>query len=425
MTRSSMTGSSTTRRAMIAATVKESFVRDQTLKAAGAAPVFLSALAILAGTAFAEFSPLSVHPEGYGMPIATMGSRERALGEAGAASATAGGFHAANPARSAFHEKTVFTASLENDVDWLSDGNSTARMTTGAFPNLATLVKTRGFGTFGAYYQQTHLRNFEVRLPASGDAPASGYLAEGGLYALGLSWGYAVRPWVAVGVSQNLVLGRDRFIRDVDFSTAAPETEALSDTAIETSSTGHYPSLSLMFRLPRNFDLALAYSHSTRLEVDRSRGTSFQGSDPISDTISDLPKTVTIAAAWRPDRRQTAVFDLRYEHWTGEDPLNPAWQVGAGYEYRDSESPFDGLLKRTAWRAGAGYKVHYLREVPEIYATAGFGLPLGPRGHQLDFAAKYGHRRWESGTLFTEDYVKLSATVVGVSVWGQPARRRR
>src|SRR5690606_25582034 len=65
---------------------------------ARAVPAFLSAVALLAGAAFAEFSPLSIHPEGFGMPIAGMGSRERALGEAGAASATAGGFHAANPA---------------------------------------------------------------------------------------------------------------------------------------------------------------------------------------------------------------------------------------------------------------------------------------------------------------------------------------
>lgn len=393
---------------------------------ARAVPAFLSAVALLAGAAFAEFSPLSIHPEGFGMPIAGMGSRERALGEAGAASATAGGFHAANPARSGFHEKTVFTASLENDVDWLGDGSSTARMSTSAFPNLATLVKTRNFGTFGAYYQQTHLRNFEVRLPASGDVPASGYLAEGGLYTLGLSWGYAVRPWIAVGVSQNLVLGRDRYIRTADFSgIALPEAEPFADTSIETSSTGYYPALSVMLRLPRNLDLALGYSHSARLDVDRTRATSSQGSDPIGDTIAELPKVVTLGVAWRPDRRQTAVLDLAYEHWTGEGPLNPAWRIGAGYEYRASESPFDGLWKRTAWRAGAGYKRLYLRETPEVYATAGFGLPLGPRGHQLDFAVKYGHRQWESGTLFTEDYVKLSATVVGTSVWGQPARRRR
>jgi hypothetical protein len=381
---------------------------------------------MLAGSVFAEFSPLSIHPEGFGMPVAPMGARERALGEAGMASITAGGFFPGNPARSAFHEKTVFTATLEGDVDWLRDDVSSTRASTGGFPNLATLVKTKTFGTFGAYYQQTFLRNFEVRMARSGDTAATSYVAEGGVYTLGASWGYAVRPWLALGVAQNLVLSRDRYIRPADFSDVAPpEAENLADTTLETNAVGAYPTLSMMLRLPRNLDLALAYSHSARLDVSRSRSTNHLGSDPVADTTAELPKTLSIGASWRPDRRQTAVFDLVYEDWTDSRLLNPAWSVGAGYEFRASMSPFDGLIKRTAWRAGAGYKMLYLREVPEVYATAGFGMPLGPRGHQLDFAMKYGHRRFDGNTFFTEDYVKLSASVVGVSVWGQPARRRR
>jgi hypothetical protein len=385
------------------------------------------ALVILPPTsALAEFSPLSIHPEGFGMPVAPMGARERAMGEAGMASAPAGGFFLSNPARSAFHDKTVFTATLENDVDWLRDDNSSARMSSGAFPGLATLVKTKNFGTFGAYYQQTYLRNFETRLQRSGDTSASGYVAEGGLYTLGASWGIAVRPWLSVGIAQNLVLGRDRYIRPVNFGDEAPpEAEDLADTTLETSAVGAYPTLSVMFRLPRNLDLALGYSHSADLDVSRSRTTNSQGSDGLADTTMKLPQTFSVGAAWRPDRRQTAVFDFVYENWDDTGLLNPAWSAGAGYEFRASQNPFDGLLKRTAWRAGAGYKMLYLREVPEVYATAGFGMPLGPRGHQLDFSLKYGHRRYDGNTFFSEDYLKVSASVVGVSVWGQPARKRR
>jgi hypothetical protein len=383
--------------------------------------------ALLAAAAHAEFSPLSVHPEGFGMPVAPMGARERALGEAGMASIPlGGGFYPSNPARTAFNDKTVFTATLENDVDWLRDDASSTRQTTGAFPSLATLVKTKTFGTFGAYYQQAFQRNFEARMARSGDSATTGYIAEGGLYTLGASWGYAIRPWLSVGVAENLVLGRDRYIRSTDFTGTAPaEAEDLADTTLETSAVGSYPTISVMVRLPRNLDLALAYSHSASLDVERSRSTTYQGSDPVADTTADLPQTVSFGASWRPDKRQTAIFDVVYENWTDTRLLNPAWSVGAGYEFRASQSAFDGLLKRTAWRAGAGYKMLYLREVPEVYATAGFGMPLGLRGHQLDFAVKYGHRSLESGTLFTEDYVKLSASVVGVSVWGQPARRRR
>lgn len=386
-----------------------------------------SFLALLsAETAFAEFSPLSVHPEGFGMPLAQMGSRERAMGEGGLAAISGRGFFLPNISRSAFHDKTVFIATLENDADWIRDDDASARMASGAFPNLATLIKTKNFGTFGAYYQQSHMRNFEVRVARSSDSPEASYLAEGGLYVLGISWAYAVQPWLALGVSQNLALGRDRFIRPVDFSGTAPaEAEDMADTALEASSQGSYPALSLTLRLPKNFDLALSYTHSAELAVERRRSTNNQGSDPLSDTIAKLPQVFAAGAAWRPDRRQTAVLDVFYENWTSAGVVNPAWQVSTGYEYRDSENPFDGLLKRTAWRAGAGYKVHYLREVPEIFATAGFGMPLGPRGHQLDIALKYGHRSFDGNTFFAEDYVKLSASVVGVGVWGQPVRKRR
>jgi hypothetical protein len=383
-------------------------------------------LTIAAGSAFAEFSPLSIHPEGFGMPIAQMGSRERALGEGGLAAVTGKGFLLTNVSRSAFHDKTVFIATLENDADWLRDENSATRISTGAFPTLATLIKSKTFGTFGAYYQQSHLRNFEVRVPATADAPEAGYVAEGGVYVLGVSWAYAPLPWLALGVSQNLALSRDRYIRPVNFDGVAPdEAENMTDTSLESSGQGTYPSVSATFRLPQNIDLALSYSHSTTMDVSRARHTNNQGSDALPDTTAELPQSIGIGAAWKPDSRQTAVLDVFYDNWTGGGNLNPAWQVSGGYEYRGTENPFDGLLKRTAWRLGGGYKVLYLREVPEVFATAGFGMPLGPRGHQLDFAIKYGHRSFDGNTLFTEDYVKLSASVVGVSVWGQPVRKRR
>jgi len=384
-------------------------------------------LTVLAATAaLAEFSPLSIHPEGLGMPVAPMGSREKAMGEGGMAAVSPRGFYLPNVSRSAYHDKTVFLASLEYDVDWLRDDASSTRQTTGGFPTLGTLIKTKAFGTFGAYYQQTHMRNFEVRAPRTATQPEASYIAEGGQYVFGVSWGYSPVSWLAVGVSQNLTLGRSRTLRPADFDGVAPqEADDLSDTALETSSQGSYPAVSLTVRLPRNFDLAASYTHSAKLDVERTRSTETIGSDPLPDTTAELPRVIGLGAAWRPDRRQAVVVDGFYESWTKTGALNPAWQVSTGYEFRGSESPFDGLMERTAWRAGAGYKVHYLQEVPEVFVTAGFGMPLGPRGHQLDFSVKYGHRSFDGNTLFTEDYVKLSASVVGVSVWGQPVRKRR
>ena len=385
----------------------------------------LSATLILASVASAEFSPLSSHPQGLGMPVANAGSRERALGEGGLAAVTTKGYTLANVSRSAFNEKTAFIATLEADGDWLRDdaGNS-SRIGSSTFPTLATLIKTKKAGTFGAFYQQTHMRRFELVSPV-GASPFQTYEAEGGMYLLGLSWAIAPVSWMSVGVSQNFAIGRDRIMYTADFDSP-PDAEDLTGDTLEIVRQGSFPTLSMTFRT-RPVDFALSYSHSANLATRAERHTSGVLSDSIPDGVAtDLPRIYAAGVAWKTGRRQTALADFTYEDWKTQDTtINPAWQVSAGYEFRGTDSPFDGYWERTAWRVGAGYKTLYLRETPEMFATLGAGLPLGPRGHALDISLKYGHRSHEGLSSFTEDYVKLSASIVGVSVWGQPARKRR
>ena len=388
--------------------------------------LLLATVVLTAGAARAEFSPLSSDADGFGMPVAQMGARERGMGEGGLAAVAAKGFFPNNASRSAFYEKTAFIATLEGDADLLRDDGHSSRIGSGAFPTLATLVKTKRFGTFGAYYQQRNQRRFEAYQPQNGVFPEQRYLAQGGLFMLGVSYAYSPLNWLAFGISENYVIGRDRYIQSADFTgIAPPEAEPLEGDTLEITQEGSYPTVSATLRT-HLFDFALSYTHSADLETHRERHTSTVLSDSLADgAAQSLPRIYAVGAAWKPDRRQTAALDLSYEDWEGGGAINPAWQASLGYEFRGSESPFDNLFERTAWRAGAGYKVLYLNEVPEVYATLGAGMPLGPRGHVLDFSVKYGHRSYDGITFFSEDYVKLSASIVGVSVWGQPARKRR
>jgi hypothetical protein len=388
---------------------------------------FLTAVVLIAGATRAEFSPLSTEPDGHGMPVAQMGARERAMGEGGLAAVSTKGFFPTNASRSAFYEKTAFIATLEGDVDYVRDADYSSRIGSGGFSTLATTFKTKSFGTFGAFYQQTHQRHFETYQPLGPMNPEQRRIFEGGMFTLGASYAYAPFDWLAFGTTQNYVIGRDRFIRSASFiGTGAPDEsiDLEGDTTLEATHVGYYPSLSATVRT-RQFDFALAYTHSAELDTRNERHTGPVLSDPTPAPERSLPKTYAIGAAWKPNRRQTAALDVVYEDWKGSNIINPAWQTSLGYELRGSDNPFDNLLERTVWRAGAGYKVLYLQEVPEVFATLGAGMPLGPRGHVLDFAVKYGHRKYDGIPFFTEDYVKLSASIVGVSVWGQPARKRR
>lgn len=383
----------------------------------------LPATLLLASAALAEFSPFSIHAEGYGMPVSRTGARERALGDGGLAAVTSKGFTLTNVSRSAFYEKTAFIATLEGDGDWLRDGSgNSSRIGTSIFPTLATHIKTKKFGTLGAYYQQTNHRRYEVASPAGSD-PAETWETEGGMYLLGVSWAYAPVSWMALGVSQNFAIGRDRYISSADYLTP-PSSEDLRDT-LEVQRQGWFPSVSATFRT-RPVDFAVSYTHSADLSMKRERHTYGQSNDTLADgPAAGLPKIVAVGAAWKTAPRQTAMADFSYEDWESVGVVNPAWQAGLGYEFRGTESPFDAYWERASWRVGGGYKVLYLQETPEVFATVGAGLPLGPRGHVIDLSLKYGHRSFDGVTSFTEDYVKLSASIVGVSAWGQPARKRR
>lgn len=383
--------------------------------------LFLATLA--ASVSQAEFSPLSSRSEGYGLPLAPMGSRERGMGEGGMAAITGKGFFLPNISRSAYFDRTSFTATLESDVDWLQDNSSSNRNLTLALPTLATFIKTSKLGTLGLFYQQSHLRNFGAERAATPtDGTRQTFTYEGGLYLLGVSWAYSPMPLFSLGISQNAVLGHDRLIDAAEF--ALPDGENLSDTTLEMNHWGYYPTFSGTLHT-RRIDAALAFTPPVELATKRHAGINRTIANALADTVRSLPMTIATGAAWRVSSLQTAVFDIFFEDWKGGGILNPAYKIALGYEIRGADNPFVEYRKRLTYRAGLGYHLMYLDKSPEYYGAGGLGFPLGPRGHVLDLSLKYGHRSAGGNTFFAEDYVKVSFSVVGVSTWGKPARKRR
>jgi hypothetical protein len=119
--------------------------------------------------------------------------------------------------------------------------------------------------------------------------------------------------------------------------------------------------------------------------------------------------------------------DFGWEAWD-KDPtgtVNPAFRIAGGYEFQGSGTTYEAYYTKMAVRGGLGYERQYLDETDLYYLTMGTGLPLGRRGNMLDIALKYGHRSGVENNLWTEDFLKVSATLTGVSVWGQPIRKRR
>ena len=396
----------------------------------GAWPSLILGL-LAAAAAHAETSPLSIHREGFGLEVSGFTARERAMGEAGLASVTRQGLSIPNPSRTAFHDKTSFTATLDMDVDYLQDEVTSNRTSSFLLPSMGMNFNSRRLGNLGLFFRQRFSRNYEFTPfnPPVGQ-PIQSFLAEGGIYELAATWAYAPIPSLALGVGYHYLLGRERIIYATDFHND-PDNPLSNGTNLEgdtltTRSSGGYPSLSMTFR-QKKFSLGLTGALGMELDQDHFRTVTNSLSNQEFSSSRDLPWSTGLGFAFKPSASHTVVADFAMESWDSDTSglLNPSFRVGSGYEFQGMGSLYDRYFKKMAYRGGLGYERLYLQETDQYYLTAGAGLPLGRRGNLMDIALKYGHRGTLKNNLWTEDFIKLSVSMTGVGIWGQSVRKRK
>lgn len=395
-------------------------------------PLLPAALAaFLAIPARSETSPLSVLREGYGLEVSAHNSREKAMGDAGMAAVNRQGPSIPNPSRTAWNEKTSFSATFDSDVDWLHDPETSNRTSTFLLPDIALNFQTRLPLNIGLYYRQRFHRNFSYSPMDQNQDVAQSAELEGGIYELAGTVAYAPIHSLALSLGYNFIMGRERFIESARFdgSTAYPElidAKNLKGDTVSIRSTGAYPSASLTFR-QKNWSLGASAALGADLDRTFTRSVTGIASDDKRQDTRSLPWSALVGAAFRPAPRHTLAADFAWEAWDKEDTgaVNPAFKAGAGYEFQGNGTTYESYYTKMAFRGGLGFERLYLNETDQYYVTLGTGLPLGRRGNMLDIALKYGHRGDVENNLWTEDYFKVSATLTGVSVWGQPIRKRR
>jgi hypothetical protein len=376
----------------------------------------------------AEFSPLSIHSEGFGLGVTGYTSRERAMGEAGMASVTKQGLSIPNPSRTAFHDKTSFTATFDSDIDYIQDDVTSNRASTFILPSIGMNFQSRTFGNLGLFYHQRFHRNFSFSpLSPDNQTAVQSFHAEGGIYDLALTYAYAPLPFLALSVGYHFLLGRERLINTTRFGgdTLSNGLDLTGDT-LSTRSNGSFPSLSMTLRR-KTFSVALSGALGATLEQKHQRSVTNLQSNRSWNTDRDLPWSAGLGLAFKPNSRQTVVADFAMEAWdaAGSTILNPSFRVGSGYEFQGIGSTYDAYYRKLAYRGGLGYERLYLEETDQYYLTAGAGMPLGRRGNLMDIALKYGHRGSLKNNLWSEDFIKLSVSLTGVGIWGQPVRKRK
>lgn len=389
----------------------------------------VGALAFSSGQA--ETSPLSVHPEGYGLEVSSYTTRERAMGEAGMAAVNRLGPSLVNPSRTAWNEKTSFAATFESDVDYLQDPKTSNRTSTFVLPMIAMNFQTRLPLNIGLFYRQLYHRNYSFTpLDPANPSAVQSVDVEGGLYEVGGTLAYSPLPMLSLALGYHYILGRERSINPAKFDGVPDSVNQfngvnVADT-LSTRSTGGYPSASVTFR-QKKYSLAASGALGATLDRTLQRTVTGLGSAQQSKDQRDLPWTAALGGSFKLRPNQSIVADFAWESWDNSSStlLNPAFHAGTGYEFQGSGGAYEPYYRKVALRGGLGFERLYLEQTDLYFLTTGAGLPLGRRGNLLDVAIKYGHRGSLENNLWAEDFIKLSVTLTGVGVWGQPVRKRR
>lgn len=391
--------------------------------------IVLSLLGI--SIASADTSPLSAFPGGYGIEVSGYNSRERGMGEAGMASVNRQGPSFPNPSRTAWNEKTSFAATFDSDLDYLQDSQNSNRFTSFLLPAIAMNFQTRLPMNIALDYRQLFHRNFSYTPFTSPDPSAIASLsAEGGLYEVGGNLAYAPLSILSLSLGYHFILGHERSIESKVFSEGDINSQLYNGIDIEDTlsvrSSGGYPSASMTFR-QKTFSLAASGSLGSTLDRTLTRSVKGLLWTRKMQENRDLPLSLAVGGAFKPLLNQTVVADFSWEGWDQNQNahLNPAFHLGTGYEYQGSGGPYDRYYRKMALRGGLGFERLYLDQTDLYFLTTGASLPLGRRGNLLDVALKYGHRGSIEDNFWTEDFIKLSLTLTGVGVWGQPVRKRR
>ncbi len=376
----------------------------------------------------ADSSPFSL--KGNGLELSPFSARERAMGDAGLSLNAKQGQSLTNASRTAFVEKTSFTATMESDLDYLQDKATSNRLTSFAIPSIAMVFKSEYLGSFGLSYYEHFQKNFEYAPPAndnSGLKSLQSVRVEGGIYELSASYAYAINSHWALGATYSYLLGRERIIKTAEFSGDVNLNDAkkLTGDTLWTHSDGNFPTLSLTYR-HHYFNLAGSFAFASDLDQEQRKTISTMETPPSQKMTGTYPWFAHLGLTLKLKENQSVVLDYGNSDTTLSkyDWAHSAQQVGLGYEFLGKGNVYDAYYKKLAYRAGLGYQMLQVDQVDHYFVTLGMGLPLGTRGNILDFAVKYGHRGSVQDQKISENYVKMSISLTGVGNWGQNQRRK-
>lgn len=357
------------------------------------------------------------------------------------------GFSFMNPSALAFDQMTRFSATLNFEVVYHMMSVESLGRDQLNLGNVTFSVPLGRWGTIGLGYWQRTTLDFEgVSLSEDGETQSSltvdGSLMElasayavrlpGNLrsVALSVAWfvptGHSNRSNVMRVASDQLDSNNQWWLDDVELSVEEEDSWKAEHTGyagfgvhVHRSRAEFYVNAQMPHRLIRTQKV-----HLQTNRVDTTTASTNQASFKV-------PWRLSSGMALEISETQSVSLDFQNAAYHSEKiPGGSLTQdtqrmLALGWQSSGSNLFFDSFFDRNTFRAGTWLREWYLKDVWEVGASLGMGIPLGNKGAMLDFAISGGFREISEADETNETFLGLSFEFTGVGEWGKSARTRR
>ena len=305
---------------------------------------------------------------------------------------------------------TRYTAGIDVNKSWATDGDNTDVVDNYWFPSAAITVPIYRTIGFGVLYQSMTDADYLVfqRSEFSPDElidTVDSYPVErriqgdGGLSKAGARIAMQLTPKLGAGIGVNYYFGE---IEQLNTVTIQQGSFARSGRFIRHEFSGIGGSVGLLYELNPRFRLGATIKTPAQLEVTSSQTIEGGDSTGLGDATYQLPFAFKLSGSREFGRLRTLAMvsmsmweDADREIFTESDYANQM-QLGVGFERLPLDEPLIPWYEFWTFRAGFRYEQHYVQvsgNPLETYGVSfGLGIPIARERGMLDLAFWYDIR---------------------------------
>jgi hypothetical protein len=270
------------------------------------------------------------------------------------------------------------------------------------------------------------------------------YRGEGGINQVALSLGYAINNRLSVGAQGQYYFGAIDRYSNIIYTTNPNFSNLVTESSRRVGNFGATLGAQYDFPLNKEKDLHLTvgatYQFSTPLgsRYLESAYNHYQGG--LVDTIPSndnkgpsisVPQTISGGFSIRKGDLWMAGLEYVHQNWNDKSlddasekhnfSVTPGHLFRAGFEWTPRRHDFRNYFNRCTYRIGFDYEKTYMnfdgRQINDIGATIGVGLPINRWNTSVNIAAEIGQRGTTQYNLIRETYFKFSVSFSLYDIW--------